>query len=421
MPIPFTGILDTFNRSNTGPPPGPGWSSPIVSGQSGLVTSSNACIGSSTSWRDAYWSTSFGRDQEVYCTVANVPEGQMFWHARIRDPGGTTHDSYWARYTPAGASSDYRIGKVVNGTYSTITTFTNMQMSVGTKVALQVEGNSPTTLRLYHDTGSGWTLIGETTDSEASLNDGAGGYIGLECNFSTAANDAAFDDFGGGDLKVKAGAIASATSGTTVTPVLPTHKTGDILVVLGAKNDAGTLSCSGGWTVIDAAQSDSNLSTGAWYKVAASGSETNPTITSSTSATATNGLYGQAFVGDSNYFSEIADGTWNGSPTSSTTPAGATITTTQADSVAVTAALIDSDNAFASGLPPSGWTALSNESATNRVSPTFVQAGTGVAVTGASATVTLTQAGTVAGDLVLLVDVTDGADTNNKCNDLGCS
>jgi hypothetical protein len=166
----------------------------------------------------------------------------------------------------------------------------------------------------------------------------------------------------GGGPTIVSGAVSAVFSGTTVSPVLPTHAADDILVVQGWKNDASDLSVSG-WTAIVSADNDSNLSTGWWWKRAASGSETDPTVSSSTSATSTERLYGccyrirnSATSGD-----PFEDATVNGSPTSSTTPAGATVTTTGDDRLVVTFALMDANTSWSTPPPPSTWATVNDE------------------------------------------------------------
>ena len=197
------------------------------------------------------------------------------------------------------------------------------------------------------------------------------------------------------------GAINSAYSGTTVTPVLPTHATGDVLIVAGLKNDAATALSVSGWTAI-ATESNANLSSGAWYKIAASGAESNPTITSTTSASSTAGLFGQCFKAPAASFNSIVNATWNGSPTSSTTPAGTTISTTTANALAVAIGLIDASTAFSSGLPPTGWTKVSDVSASTSTAPTVQAVSTAIQSATSGTTVTVTLPGHATNDILLV-------------------
>ncbi len=186
---------------------------------------------------------------------------------------------------------------------------------------------------------------------------------------------------------VRWGSKVAAFTGTTVTPELPIHAPGDVLVAFGHKNDAAALSLSG-WTAI-ATENNSNLSTGAWKKVATSSSESNPVITSSTSASATNGLYGTVLVADGSKYDDVIDPTWNGSPTTSTTPAGSTVTSTLADAVGVAVAFQDDAEVYASGLPPSGWALTGNRAAHGVAAPTITAGTLAAAATGTTVTAVL--------------------------------
>lgn len=166
-----------------------------------------------------------------------------------------------------------------------------------------------------------------------------------------------------------AGALNQVYTGTAVTPVLPSHTTGDILIAVGMHNGAGTLAVSG-WTQI-AAENNANLSSGAWYKVAASGAESNPVITSSGSATSALGLFAQTFKAPGTSYASIGTAIWSG-PTSSTTPTGSTVVTVGASADAVTFGLVDTATSYSSGLPPAGWTTVDNSSAHNYQVPTIV-------------------------------------------------
>lgn len=212
MPEPSAPVIDDFNRTNQGPPPSSSWAGPIVTGQSGLRVVSNELVASATGFRDAYWNEVFPADQEAAITFVTVPAGQFYLHARINTPG-SAHNSYFARYTPAGSSSDLRIGRVLGGSYATLATYANQQAQAGDRVSIQCEGTSPTTLRLYRYRSGSWSLIGETTDSSSALQ--AGGMVGVECNFVGASNVPRLDDLRAGPLITAEPATVSVTAGPT--------------------------------------------------------------------------------------------------------------------------------------------------------------------------------------------------------------
>lgn len=153
-----------------------------------------------------------------------------------------------------------------------------------------------------------------------------------------------------------AGAIAQATSGTTVTPTLPAHQADDILIAQAMMPAASDLTISGGWTVIGAAENNANLSTAWWWMRAASGAESNPTITSSATASPTDPLDARTYRarGATTSGTPFEDATFSG-PTTSTTPAGSTVDTTDDDRLVVAFASIDSDSAWATPPPPATW------------------------------------------------------------------
>lgn len=149
--------------------------------------------------------------------------------------------------------------------------------------------------------------------------------------------------------------ITATASGTTLAVDIPLHVAGDVLVIQGAKNGAADLTMSG-WTEIVPAQNSANFSTGWWWKRATTGSET-ATLTSSTSASASDGLYAQChrFRGCVATGDPFEDATANGSPTSSSTPTWATFDTSGPDRLAVLFSIHDDDPGASSGYPPSGW------------------------------------------------------------------
>lgn len=151
------------------------------------------------------------------------------------------------------------------------------------------------------------------------------------------------------------GSLTAVASGTTRTPVLPAHAANDILVCQAIYNGSADLTITAGWTAI-AVENSAGISTGWWWKRAASGAEGNPTVTSSVAAGAAAVLCAQTFVirgcvtaGDP--FEAFAV---NG-PTSGTTVTGSAITTLGTNRLAVTFVSMDDDVA-SSSYPPSGWT-----------------------------------------------------------------
>lgn len=79
---------------------------------------------------------------------------------------------------------------------------------------------------------------------------------------------------------------------------LPAHQTGDLLVIFAGKDDAtgGVLGTPSGWTLIQehnqGTSGNNTLRAGCWYKIATSGAEADPVVTSSD----TDDWLGQAYV-----------------------------------------------------------------------------------------------------------------------------
>jgi hypothetical protein len=364
MAFPTTSVLDAFNRSNTGPPPSGSWSTDQYGfGLPGLRVAGNACVcdgGFAAGW----WSAeSFPADQEAWVTVSTwVDEVEV--HIRLQNPGTSGVDGYILNILAS--SNLWRIYRLDNQN-TTLLASGAITMSSGDRIGISAVGS---TLTAYQDhAGGGWTVLGSTTD--ATYN--AAGYIGL---FASSASTV-FDDFGGGAVvtsipTVLAGTLAASTDASspyTVTPTLPAHQAGDILVVCAAKNDAATLTCgTSGWAAVTgaAAQSNANFSSAWFWKRAASGAETNPTVTSSSTGGTNAGIYATAFRirGAATSGEPFEDATLNGSPTSSTTPAGSTVTTTGADRLVLAVAQVDDDPAPSSGFPPSGWDEVTSQRST---------------------------------------------------------
>lgn len=363
-----------------------GWEAGLYSGESGWqLDGSGNLTPSAVGWRSAATTAGFTRGSTAGGIVAEfstIPSSGMVTVVFL--PTVKTLDAvsgYQLRWDPG---TDFQMQRRDSGgtTYLDGVDQTSITGTIqaGFKIALMAD-SSGVTAYVSTDGGSNWQQVATSTDTTHT----GTMYGGIESNATSGVPELTNVWLGlngsGAPATIAAGAIASAFSGTAVAPTIPTHVAGDVIVVVASKNDAATLSLSG-WTAIGTPENNANLSTGAWYKIAASGSET-ASVSSSTSATAAAGLYAQAFVADGTLYGAIEDATWNGSPTTSTTPASSTITTTQDDGLGLAVALIDAGGAYASGLPPSGWTTLADVTADGLVVPTIL-AGALTAVTDAA-------------------------------------
>lgn len=359
MPVPVaTGPLlyeDTFTYAD-GTLTGKGdWANGIYNGQPSLRVVSNQAAGpAATGWADNYTAT----------TTFNVGSGGLDFIARnityavgsntwvythclvtIESAGGV--DGYAFRWRDG---FTYGANRWDDKAFTAIIT-TSQNAVQGDDLCLRILSGG--TIQLWRKpSGGSWAQIG----SNATDTTYTSGRVGMETNVSGDRWDSIEVRSTEG---ISPGDLASAYSGTTIAPTIPAHASGDKLLVVAAKNDASSLSASAGWTAIETPQNDGNLSTGAWQKTAASGSET-ITVTSSTAASASQGLFAQAYVGVAPDFDNLIGAAWNGSPTTSTTPSSSGLTTNTAGAIVLGIALLDHDGGFASGLPPTDWSTFSN-------------------------------------------------------------
>jgi hypothetical protein len=154
-----------------------------------------------------------------------------------------------------------------------------------------------------------------------------------------------------------AGDLFDANSGTSITPVIPAGFAADDVAVMECMcNVSSTFSTPTDWAVLGTPVDSSNQSTG-WFWKRLTGAEGNPTSTTSTTGSNAAGLYGRIYVwrgcvttGDP--FEAVTN---NGTPTSSATPVSGQVITTGPDELVVSMVLVDDDNPWASGMPPTGW------------------------------------------------------------------
>lgn len=154
-----------------------------------------------------------------------------------------------------------------------------------------------------------------------------------------------------------AGALFAAAAGTSITPVIPAScVANDIMVFVGMCNVAATLTKPADYTSFTGSPSNNaNQSIMACWK-RHTGTESNPTASSSTTGSATAGLYGRLYV----FRGCLASGDPFDSqaivpPISSNTPSLSVSFNPSNDCLAVGIALVDDDNTWSSGMPPSGW------------------------------------------------------------------
>lgn len=170
-------------------------------------------------------------------------------------------------------------------------------------------------------------------------------------------------------------AIFATAAATTIGVTLPTHQAGDILIVAAGYSDGSDLTIDGSWSVLMAAENYAELSTAIWWFRATSASTTNPTVTSSVTASGAAGLFAQAHV--------IRGCVASGTPfedATATNPATSTLTalptseidTTGVDRLAVCFLLVDDNIGYAVPPPPASWATQSDVDTTVSVDFRFL-------------------------------------------------
>lgn len=203
MAFPTTGILDDFNRANTGPPPSSSWGSNKVfsATANNLIVSSNAITSGNTNFQSSWWNPStFGPDAECYITCTTLPAGASdevaFVMARLATPGGTGVDGYGVAVTKQSGTDLVEVYRIDNAAQTLLGASMSQEFSAGDSIGVECSGSS---IRAhYKASGGSWTQLGSRTDSTYS----AAGNVGVEL-FSTTVR---LDDFGGGTVVTGGGA-----------------------------------------------------------------------------------------------------------------------------------------------------------------------------------------------------------------------
>lgn len=161
---------------------------------------------------------------------------------------------------------------------------------------------------------------------------------------------------------ISAGAVAADLSGpASVIPTMPTHQENDILLVSCYNASGNTMStATSGWTEIAEVDGTGNI---AWYWKRAAGAGTaGPDVTSSGTDQFCVGYVIRGAITTGTPYEDAT--TANDGTTAATTPDTALITTTNIDRFAVSVAGWDTNITWASGNPPSGWSADSTVNGT---------------------------------------------------------
>ena len=182
--FPSAGILDTFNRANTGPPPSASWTNAVEGAGTGLKVVSNQLItdsGGSSGW----WNVgTFGPDSECYFDVVTL-SGSMNLYLRLQQPGsGSTVDGYLGYFDGV---SLYKIFRMDNGSLTQLGASVTDTLASGNSIGMQAIGPM---IRMFKKVSGAWSVVIERSDGTYA----AAGYIGLGINSALST----YDNFGGG-------------------------------------------------------------------------------------------------------------------------------------------------------------------------------------------------------------------------------
>jgi len=207
MAFPTTPVLDSFNRSDGGL--GADWTSPnVFSGDSSPTILSNVVKAGASVYGSAYWDVAtFGPDTEVYLTI---PAGATsfsagFLTARGQNINTGTQAEYQLQFD---ASAGIDLKRTINDAQSASLLHLTDLLGAGDKVGMCVKtsGNN-NIIEVWLDTGSGWTLAGSVTDTNANSTYpiiANAGYIGFSV-YGNNLTTRSIDDFGGGTVVVGGG------------------------------------------------------------------------------------------------------------------------------------------------------------------------------------------------------------------------
>lgn len=193
MAFPTAGLVDDFNRANTGPPPSGSWSNDAEGqGVSGLKVVSNQLV-ASANFATGYWSAgTFGPDSEVYIQAITV--GAIKLYLRLATPGTATADGYIVQQS------------------STTLAFYRMDNGIPTQL-----GSTPTVTALSANDQFGGDMVGSTLTAYSNL--GGAGWASLDtrsdATYSAAGNigagisstASAWDNFSGGTIAAGAAPV----------------------------------------------------------------------------------------------------------------------------------------------------------------------------------------------------------------------
>lgn len=158
---------------------------------------------------------------------------------------------------------------------------------------------------------------------------------------------------------VDAGTLAGVSSGTTLTTTIPgAATTNDVMVLALESQGSMTFSQPSGWEDFAVAIDNAAQST-AWFWKRHDGSESDPSSTTNNTMSGALAGFGRIYVirGCITTGDPFEDVTMAGAPTLDNNPDTAEITTTGVDRLVMSFVIVDDDNTWSSGNPPTNWSA----------------------------------------------------------------
>ncbi len=195
--FPTNGVLDDFNRSNTGPPPSASWSNYL----NGLSVYNNTVVRGSGSENISYWNEDMGLDQEAYFTFNGAAGVSMGVVLKFDPSAGTGYiifyysgngNVYIGKLTDSSTATIY--SRCVNGsaTCTRLDYFSAGSFAAGDSLGAHIDAAGH--IAVYKESGGTWTEVGNVTDGTYAV-----GKIGLQITSNSTVAGALADDFGGGN------------------------------------------------------------------------------------------------------------------------------------------------------------------------------------------------------------------------------
>lgn len=194
MPGPYgTLILDDFNRSDSATL-GAAWTADIagLGFHPSLSIVSNQCAHGAGDFENNSYNTQYAANQEVFATLATLPNGNGATLIARLTLSGTTSTFYEMNFVSGANYVSLRVDNCTAGARAeTVLEDSGVVCAAGNRIALSCIGDQ---IEMWRDTGGGWVQIGGVTDATYS---GSSTRLGIWMQNTTAL---VLDDFGGGSI-----------------------------------------------------------------------------------------------------------------------------------------------------------------------------------------------------------------------------